>query len=84
MWTSDGGVAPAYNVQVAADAEKGLIADIEVITDPQDAQQLPATVARLQETFGHYPEQLLADAGYTNNVSVVELMPTKFSTSLWK
>lgn len=73
MRTSDGGVAPAYNVQVTADAEKGLIADIEVITDPQDAQQLPPAVERLKETFGRYPEQLLADAGYTNNASVVEM-----------
>ena len=73
MRTSDGGVAPAYNVQVTADAAKGLIADIEVITDPQDAQQLPATIERLKESFGHYPEQLLADAGYTNNVSIVEM-----------
>ena len=37
MWTSDGGVAPSYNVQVTADAEQGLTADIEVIRDPQDA-----------------------------------------------
>ena len=73
MWTSDGGVAPSYNVQVTADAAQGLIADIEVIGDPQDAQQLPPAVERLRETFGRYPEQLLADAGYTNNVSVVEM-----------
>ena len=73
MRTTDGGVAPAYNVQVTADAAKGLIADIEVITAPQDAQQLPATVKRLKENFGHYPKQLLADAGYTNNVSIVEM-----------
>ena len=73
MRTADGGVAPAYNVQVTADAEKGLIADIEVITDPQDAQQLPPAIKRLKETFGKYPGQLLADAGYTNSASIVDM-----------
>ena len=35
MWTSDNGVAPAYNVQITADASQGLIADVEVVNDPQ-------------------------------------------------
>ena len=73
MRTSVGGVAPSYNVQVTADAERGLIADIEVIRDPQDVQQLPPAVERLRETFGQYPEQLLANAGYTNTTSIVEM-----------
>lgn len=73
MWTADAGVAPAYNVQVSSDAEHGLIADITVVNDPQDAQQLAPAVDRLRETFGRYPEQMLADGGYTNNESVVEM-----------
>ena len=73
MWTSDAGVAPAYNVQVSSDAEHGLIADIAVINDPQDAQQLAPATDRLRETFGRYPHQMLADGGYTNNESVLEM-----------
>ena len=73
MLTSDAGLAPAYNVQVSADAENGLIADIEVVQDPQDAQQLAPAVDRLQETFGSYPGQLLADGSYTNHESVLEM-----------
>jgi len=73
MRTSDGGVAPSYNVQVSADAAHGLIADVEVINDPQDAQQLGPATDRLRETFGRYPGQMLADGGYTNNQSVVEM-----------
>ena len=73
MRTPDGGLAPSYNVQVTADAERGLIADIEVIRDPQDAQQLGPAVERLRETLGAYPGQMLADGGYTNNESIVEM-----------
>lgn len=73
MRTPDGGLAPAYNVQISSDAAHGLIADVEVINDPQDAQQLAPATDRLQETFERYPEQMLADGGYTNNESVLEM-----------
>lgn len=73
MRTPDGGLAPAYNVQISADAEHGLIADVDVVNDPQDAQQLAPAADRLQETFERYPGQLLADGGYTNNESVLEM-----------
>ena len=73
MRTGDGGLAPAYNVQVTADAAHGLIADIEVLDDPQDAAQLAPAMERLRRSFGRYPHQALADGGYTNHLSVVAM-----------
>ena len=73
MWTSDNGVAPAYNVQITADASQGLIADVEVVNDPQDSEQLVAATDRLQQRHGKYPSEALADGGYTNHASVVEM-----------
>ncbi len=73
MWTSDNGVAPAYNVQLTADAAKGLIADVEVVNDPQDSEQLVAATDRLQQRHGKYPSEALADGGYTNHASVVDM-----------
>jgi len=73
MRTSDGGTAPAYNVQVVADAAQGLIVDVEVVQDPQDAQQLAPAMERLRESLGRYPQQALADSGYTNNESIVAM-----------
>jgi hypothetical protein len=70
MWTHDGGVAPAYNVQITADAAHGLIADVAVVNDPQDGQQIAPAMDRLLKRNGRYPEQCLADGGYTNNASV--------------
>jgi transposase len=77
MRTPDAGLAPAYNVQISADAAHGLIADVEVVNDPQDAQQLAPAADRLQETYERYPEQMLADGGYTNNESVLEMAERK-------
>jgi transposase len=73
MWMHDGGVAPAYNVQITADAKHGLIADLEVVSDPQDGHQIAPAMDRLRKRNGRYPPQCLADGGYTNNASVVEM-----------
>jgi len=73
MRNGDGGLAPAYNVQVAADGAHGLIVDVEAINDPQDAVQLVPAMERLKKSWDRYPRQALADGGYTNHVSVVAM-----------
>ena len=73
MWMHEGGLAPAYNVQVTADAARGLIADIEVVNDPQDGQQIAPAMDRLKDRNGSYPQQALADGAYTNLASVLEM-----------
>jgi hypothetical protein len=73
MKTSDNGVAPSMNVQVTADAEHGLIVDVEVVNDPQDAQQLIPAMDRIAANCGRDPRQALADGGYTNHESVVAM-----------
>jgi transposase len=73
MWMHEGGLAPAYNVQVTADAAHGLIADIEVVNDPQDGQQVAPAMDRLKDRHGVYPQQVLADGAYTNLASVMDM-----------
>ena len=73
MWMHEGGVAPAYNVQVTADGAHGLIADIEVVNDPQDGQQIQPAMDRLKDRNGFYPQQALADGAYTNLASVMDM-----------
>jgi hypothetical protein len=60
-------------VQITADAAHGLIADVTVVNDPQDAQQITPAIERLRERWGRYPRQALADGAYTNLASVVEM-----------
>ena len=73
MWMHDGGVAPAYNVQITADSAHGLIADVAVVNDPQDGQQIAPAMDRLLKRNGRYPPQCLADGGYTNNAAVLAM-----------
>ena len=73
MRLHDGGLAPAYNVQVAVDGAHGLIADVEVVNDPQDSQQLAPAMERVKQRWGYYPPQALADGAYTNLASVMEM-----------
>jgi transposase len=73
MRLHDGGLAPAYNVQVTADGAHGLIADIEVVNDPQDGQQIVPAMERLKQRWGNYPPQALADGAYTNLESVMDM-----------
>ena len=51
MRMHDGGVAPAYNVQITADAAHGLIADIKVVQAPQDSQQIAPAMDRLRASY---------------------------------
>jgi transposase len=73
MRLHDGGLAPAYNVQVAVDGAHGLIADIAVVNDPQDGQQMVPAMERLKQRWGQYPPQALADGAYTNLESLLEM-----------
>jgi Transposase DDE domain len=73
MRLHDGGLAPAYNVQVAVDGVHGLIAGVEVVNDPQDGQQIVPAMERLKQRWGNYPPQALADEAYTNLESVLEM-----------
>ena len=73
MRHGDGALAPSYNVQIAADQANGLIVDVEAIGDPQDAQQLVGVMDRVKHNLGRYPQQAVADGGYTNHSSVVAM-----------
>lgn len=73
MWMPDGGLAPGYNVQLVSDGAHGLIADVEVVNDPQDGQQIVPAMERVKQRYGKYPPQALADGAYTNLESVMEM-----------
>ena len=70
MRLGDHGVAPAYNVQFATDAQHKLIIDVEVSQQPSDAHHLVPALERIQKEQGRYPQQVIADGDYTNRESV--------------
>ena len=73
MRTPDGGVAPAYNVQITADAKHGRIADREVVQAAEDSEQIAPAMDRLRASYKRYPDEALADGSYTHLVSVMDM-----------
>jgi len=71
MRTSDHGLAPSYNVQLATDAEHKLIVDVEVSKKPSDSHHLLPALDRIQRRLGRLPRQAVADGDYTTREAVV-------------
>ena len=70
MRTSDHGLAPAYNVQLTADARNKLIVDVAVSKQPSDSFHLLPALDRIQRNLGTYPGQAVADGDYTKREAV--------------
>ena len=71
LMKSRDGKIPAYNVQIAVDAEHKMIADSEVVTDETDLAQLPKMIESIKEELGKAPEEAIADKGY-NTPDLIE------------
>ena len=76
LMKSRDGKIPAYNVQIAVDAENKMIADSEVVTEETDLGQLPKMVESIKEELGQTPEEVIADKGY-NAPDLIEAIEKK-------
>lgn len=76
LMKSRDGKIPAYNVQIAVDAENKMIADSEVVTEQTDLRMLPIMVESIKEELGEVPEEVIADRGY-NNPDLIEEVEKK-------
>lgn len=79
LMKSRDGKIPAYNVQIAVDAEHKMIADSEVITEEVDLRMLPVMVESIKEELGEVPEEVIADKGYCSP-ELIEAVEKKEST----
>jgi hypothetical protein len=66
-------MAPAYNVQISADAAEDLIVGVEVSQRSGDHRELIPAVERMEAKLGQKPEQVVADGGYTNRENILEM-----------
>ena len=73
MKQPDGGLAPSYNVQVSADAARGIIVDVEVTQEAYDSAQLLPAMERLEHRLGVKPQQVVADGGYTTHAAIEQM-----------
>jgi transposase len=60
----DGAVRPAYNAQVAAAPQEGVIVSIELTDRRNDAGLAGPMVDDIARRYGRAPDKLLADTGY--------------------
>ena len=81
---NDGGMAPSYNVQISVDAEQKIIVGIELTQSSSDSGSLQPAMEQVKETMGRYPDQVVADGGFTNQASIAEMnqSPMDFYGSL--
>jgi len=63
MKTREGSI-PAYNVQMAVDAEHKMVVATEVVTEETDYNMLPVMVKSVKEEVGDIPDTVIADTGY--------------------
>jgi hypothetical protein len=67
MKTADGSFHYCYNAQAVVDADHQVIVVTTLTNIAVDVEQVVPLVAKLQETVGVLPGQVLADAGYCSN-----------------
>lgn len=65
MKMGDGGFRPAYNVQMATDADSGIILNMDVTNEGSDAGQMKPMMDDIQENLGQAPKILLTDGGFS-------------------
>ncbi len=73
MKHGDGGIAPSYNVQLSTDVAHGLIVGVQVTQCSSDSGSLAPALDEVRETFGRYPDRVVADGGFTNRDAIVAL-----------
>ena len=64
MPNKEGGHAPNYTPLAAVDGASGMIVDAQVLAESNENGATLGTVARIEETFGAKPKQLLADSNH--------------------
>jgi transposase len=64
MKMPDGGIRPAYNLQLATDTTSGAIVGVDVVNSPADSQQSGPLRAQVERRTGGKVKEHLMDQGY--------------------
>ena len=66
MRMADNGYRPAFNVQLAVDADTRAIVGVGVTNSGSDAEQMTPMIDEVERRTGKTPKEWLADGGYTD------------------
>jgi transposase len=70
MKMGDGGFRPAYNPQLASDADSLVIVGVDVATVGSDQGQMVAMIEQVTERCGRAPEAWLVDGGFVGHEQI--------------
>jgi transposase len=70
MLGAKGAYGPSYNVQISTDAKDKIIVGVGVTQSATDAAELEPAVERIEANLGEKPEQMVVDAGLTNQAAL--------------
>jgi hypothetical protein len=70
MMQAHGAYGPSFNVQVSTDAEAKIIVGVGVTQAASDAGELGLAVERVEANLGEKPQQVVVDAGFTNQATM--------------
>jgi transposase len=73
MKMADGGFRPAFNAQLAVDADTQLIAAVAISNSGSDMGQMSPMHQDIQQRYGITPDHWLADGGFTKLQAIDEL-----------
>ncbi len=73
MKHGDNAIAPSYNVQISTDAEQTIIVGMHVTQCSSDSGSLAPAMEEVKEMMGRYPEQVVADGGFTNQATIAAM-----------
>ena len=72
MKMADGGYRPAYNLQLASDADSGVVLGVAVTNVGSDQRELVPMLNEIERRVGQLPAQTLVDGGYVNHPAIEE------------
>jgi transposase len=73
MKQGGGGYAPSHNVQLSTDAAHTVIVGVSVTPSANDEGQLTPALEEVKRNLGRFPQQVVADAGYTTRETILEM-----------
>ena len=76
MKMGDGGFRPAYNPQMASDADSLVIVGVDVVTIGSDQGQMAPMVDQVTERCGRAPASWLVDGGYVGHDQIDRVSET--------
>jgi transposase len=70
MKHGDNAIAPSYNAQISTDCSNKIIVGLHLTQCSSDSGSLPQAMEEVKKTMGQYPQQVVADGGFTNQASI--------------